>query len=254
MNKERREQSPESALEYSAEEIVAEAERRVKEHQNSVAKRRTLLGVNRLVFWLAKHWLALFNTLIGLYIGLPILAPVLMYYGYVQFAQPIYILYRALCHQYPIRSWFLFGMRSNYTADSGLLALEVQKSREFLGNAQLGYKIAFCQRDVAIYGTMFLAGLSYILLRRRWKLPALPLWAYFVFGILPMGLDGGYQLLTNLIAWIRPEWITPYETTPLLRTITGALFGLGSIATIYPLMNEFFEDTKKLLAARYNWS
>ncbi|MCD4739482.1 MAG: DUF2085 domain-containing protein [Anaerolineae bacterium] len=253
MNEERAERPPASSHDLSPTEIAAEAERRVREHQQSDPQRRAQLRLNRVVFSLSKHWLALFNTLAGLYAGLPILAPVLMHYGYPRPAHLIYAFYTHLCHQYPIRSWFLFGMRPHYTVESGLLAVEVQKSYQFLGDANLGYKIAFCQRDVAIYGMMFLAGLLYVLLRHRWKIPALPLWAYLLFGLLPMGLDGGYQLLANFITWLKPGWITPHETTPVLRTLTGALFGLSSIGVTYPLMEEFFEDTKNLLAARYNW-
>ncbi len=253
MNKEHAELPPASSPDLSPAEIVAEAERRVSEHQKSNSQRRARLRLNRIVFSLSKHWLALFNTLVGLYVGFPILAPVLMHYGYTHQAHLIYAFYTHLCHQYPIRSWFLFGMRPHYTVESGLLAAEVQKAYQFLGDANLGYKIAFCQRDVAIYGTIFLAGLLYVLLRRRWKIPALPIWVYLLFGLLPMGLDGGYQLLTSLVAWVKPGWITPHETTPLLRTLTGALFGLSSTGVIYPLMEEFFEDTKNLLAARYNW-
>jgi hypothetical protein len=36
---------------------------------------------NRIVLWIARHWLAIFNTGWGLYTILPFLAPLLMHWG-----------------------------------------------------------------------------------------------------------------------------------------------------------------------------
>lgn len=248
----------------TAEEILAEAKRRMAQREQSgdghegeetsPTKRRTVLFLNRMIFWLAKHWLAVFNFALLIYVGLPFLAPVLLYTGNEGAANALYRLYNNLCHQYPIRSWFLFGAQAAYRPGGTLLPDAAHKDPFFLGSPELGYKVAFCQRDVAIYASMVLGGLIFSLIRERWDVPPLPVWAYLVFGILPMGLDGGYQLFSQLVASIRPGLLPIYESGPLARTVTGALFGLASIALVYPGIDEFFDDIQERLASRYPWS
>ncbi len=244
----------------TSDEIIAEAQRRMSVKQEGPetpvsGEQKATRQANRVVYWLARHWLATFNTLIGIFVLGAFLAPILMQSGAGGPAALLYRLYGPpVCHQYPVRSWFLFGEEAAYPEESPLLPDEVEKHREFVGDEQLGYKVGFCQRDVAIYSTMLLAGLLFGIVRRFRKVPPLPLWALIVFGILPMGLDGGYQLLTNLLAYIRPGLISAHETTPFLRTLTGALFGFTTIAFAYPNFEEFFNETKSLLAERYNWS
>ncbi len=241
----------------AAEEIVAEAQRRVASRTESLelagGQRQAVRSLNRGVFWLTKHWLAIFNLLMGLYIGGAILAPVLMQLEQTGVANFLYSFYRLFCHQYPQRSWFLFGEKVAYSLETVLLRPAMEPSSFFLGNASVGYKIALCQRDVAIYGSLFLGGVVYALLEKRWDVPPLPIWAYLVFGVLPMGIDGGYQLLTKVLSMIWPTAVTAHETTPFLRTLTGLLFGLGSVGVAYPRMAGYFEETRQLLAERYGW-
>ncbi|MGC9397875.1 MAG: DUF2085 domain-containing protein [Anaerolineae bacterium] len=248
--------------EPTAEEILAEAQRRIteREHGNgresnaeAPFRRRTVQLLNRMVFWLSKHWIAVFNLALLLYVGLPFLAPTLLVAGYENAANALYGAYNHVCHQYPIRSWFLFGAQAAYRPGEALLPEVYHKAPRFLGSPTLGYKVAFCQRDVAIYGSMVLGGLIFGVLRKRRHLPSLPVWAYLVFGLLPMGLDGGYQLLSQLAAMVKPGLLPVYESGPIARTITGALFGLCSIALVYPGINDFFEDIQARLASRYHW-
>jgi uncharacterized membrane protein len=236
--------------EPSAEDIIAEAQRRVASRADTPeldeGDREVVLSLNRGVFWLAKHWLAVFNLLMGLYIGGALLAPVLMQLGQTVAAESLYTFYRLFCHQYPQRSWFLFGEQVAYSLETVVMRPDMEPSGFFLGNAVAGYKIAVCQRDVAIYGSLFLGGIVYALLKKRWDVPPLPIWAY-------MGIDGGYQLLTKVLSMIWPASVTAHETTPFLRTLTGLLFGLGSVAVAYPRMAGYFEETWQLLAERYGW-
>ena len=67
------------------------------------------VSADRLSVWLSGHWLALINVALAIYIGLPFLAPVLDKLGHPFAAQIIYSTYRALCHELPQRSYFLFG-------------------------------------------------------------------------------------------------------------------------------------------------
>lgn len=82
-----------------------------------------------------------------------------------------------------------------------------------------GYQMAYCQRNTAIYTTMLAAGLLYG--RGRRSAPGLPLWLWALLA-LPMVLDGGAATLG-----LR-------DSTPLLRTLTGALFGAATVWLAYP--------------------
>lgn len=252
----------------NAEDILAEAQRRISERGaespprppkaaptgNPAAQERQLRRANRAVFWLSKHWLALFNGFLAVFTLLAFLAPVLMHAGHEGSAIVIHRLYDPFCHQYPFRSWFLFGPQAAYPTDGMLSPTEMLATGNFLGNAAVGFKTALCQRCVAIYGMMALAGMLYSLLRRRAVPKALPIWAYIAFGLVPMGLDGGIQWLTYVLHWLLPGVLTlPHETTPFLRTLTGGLFGALSAAVLYPQMQLFFDETYETLAARYGW-
>ena len=202
---------------------------------------------------LARHWLAVFNVLVGLFLGGALLPPVLLKLGYSGAANVLYAIYRPLCHQYPFRSWFLFGSQYAYPLTAPVRVSEMDTLRSFIGDAHAGYKMALCQRDIAIYGAMLLAGLIYGVLRRRRSIEPWPMWRYFAFGILPMMLDGGIQWISYAVWLSLPILVrTPFETTPLMRTLTGALFGLGIVAAAYPYLNEYFEDVRRVLREKYN--
>jgi len=225
----------------SVEEILEEAERRRAVRR----KAQPLSTPDRLVVWIARRWLFLFNLAAFLYVGLPFLAPLLMHVGAETPAQVIYAMYKPLCHQLPYRSWYLFGEQPAYTYEE--LARRVGEEElvphGLIGNPDLGYKVALCQRDTAVYGSILLVGLAYGL-SRRW--PPLPLWAYILFGVVPIGLDGGVQLLTYILAYLAPGFpLEPMESTPLRRTVTGALFGLATAWFVYPRLEEVASDILK---------
>lgn len=254
---------PASSNEAKVEEIIAEVERRraaARQVEGSRA-RRVVWAVDRCVFWLTGHWAAVLNMAVFIYVGLPFLAPILMLYGYESSARLIHLVYRPLCHQLPQRSWFLFGPQATYTLTE-LLSLVGQEamprpwSGAFIGNAQVGYKVALCQRDTAIYGAIFLAGVAYSVLRRRFAIRPLPWWAYVVFGVLPMVVDGGYQWLSYIVAalWPANQLIQPHETTPLLRVVTGALFGLATVWLAYPYVEMTMREIRDSLHQRFGWS
>ena len=199
---------------------------------------------NGLVVGIARHWLAFFNIAWGLYVGLPLLAPALMYVGATFPAQLIYSLYSLLCHQLPDHSYFLFGnsivplkpelVSAGMAASGGLFA-----ERSFIGNAEIGYKVAFCQRDVAIYGSIFLGGLLFALIRNRIGPINLKWYALF---LVPIAIDG----FTQLLGWRESSW--------WLRTLTGVIFGAGSVWLAYPFlqsaMDEVVESEMSRMALR----
>ena len=239
----------------AAEDILNEAQRRLRERtpQRAVTQQVWADRLNRGVFWLARHWLAVFNALTALFLGGALLPPVLLKLGLSGVADVLYAIYRPLCHQYPFRSWFLFGPQLAYPLTEPISVREMNTIRGFVGDAHVGYKMAICQRDIAIYGAMLLAGLIYGVLRHRRSIQPWPMWRYFAFGILPMMLDGGIQWISFAVWLYLPILVkVPFETTPLMRTLTGALFGLGIVAAAYPYLNEYFEDVRRFLQQKYS--
>lgn len=200
----------------------------------------------------ARRWLTIFNSLVGLYVVLPILAPSLMSVGLERPARLIYTLYSPMCHQMAFRSFFLFGEQAAYPRElagvahitpfeayahtlpefEGIPADDwvsfFAAARRFVGNMEMGYKLALCERDIAIFGALLVGGLAYGVARRRWNITALPIVWFAIIGMGPIALDGFSQLLGYYgltIPWIA-EYIPLRESTPFLRTATGAWFGL----------------------------
>lgn len=217
------------------------------------------IRINRGVLFFARHWVGVFNLLVLLYVGIPFAAPALMEAGATTPARLIYKLYSPLCHQYAFRSWFLFGestaypleranpSTTSYEAATGLPPDDYVTARNFIGNEQVGYKVAFCERDVAIYGGILVAGLIFALARRRLRPLPIPIW--FVFGILPIAIDGVSQLFAGAPLPLLSQ-IPARESTPALRTATGFLFGLMNVWMAYPYVEESMQDTRVLLVSK----
>lgn len=228
------------------------------------ARRRRVRGaqispIDRVMYWVTRHYLLVFNLLVFVYVGLPFLAPVLMKVGATRPARAIYFVYGGVCHQLAFRSWFLFGEQPAYPRTAaqvdgltpfgpatGLNEDDLWGARRFIGNPRLGYKVAFCERDVAIYAAILLFGLLYAATRQR--LRPLPWYLWLALGVFPIGLDGFSQLLSQ-----PPFHLWPFyrESTPLLRTLTGAAFGFTTAWFGYPFLREAMEDTRRLLAAKF---
>jgi uncharacterized membrane protein len=220
-------------------------------------QRTFVLTTQRFVYWLSRHWLALANLFIFLYVGLTFTAPVFMNIGWTGPARAIYTIYKPLCHQLSFRSWFLFGERhvyprAEYEQYFGLTETDwpdlFAHARDFTGDETLGYKVAFCQRDIAIYAALLLGGISYAFLRKR-GVHAMPFWLFILLGVLPMGLDGGSQFVSLVIPGFPAR-----ESVWQLRVITGALFGLSIAWLAYPYIQEGMDETKEILAQRYGWN
>jgi len=196
---------------------------------------------------MSRHWLAVINLALIVYLGLPFLAPVLEKNGHPAPANLIYTAYRALCHELPQRSYFLYGEQPVYSLQE--LADRVGEENlpfypwpnAFVGNEQVGYKVALCQRDLAIYGMLLLSGLVFSVVRTRAR--PLPFWAYVALGIVPIGLDGGSQFVSYVVPALAPAMdVFPRESTWWLRTLTGALFGWATAWLAFPHMQMAFAE------------
>lgn len=217
-----------------------------------------MTAAERISLWITRHYLAVFNLFILLYVGLPFLAPVLMKNNLPAPARLIYGGYSFMCHQLAFRSVFLFGEQSiyprataevddlvTYEAATGNNPEDLFVAREFIGNDSVGYKVALCERDIAIYFGIFAFGLLFALTGR--KIPPLPWYLWIVIGMVPIGLDGFTQLLSQLgIPFINA--VIPYrESTPTLRYLTGFLFGVSTAWFGYPLVESSMRDTRQIL-------
>lgn len=220
--------------------------------------RNLVVSVDRAILWVSRRWLLVFSVLVGTYVGLPFLAPVLMHLNFTGPATIIYRLYSPFCHQFAYRSWFFFGDQPFYMAPQfqALTGIDPYTTagrlaaRAFYGNESMGYKVAYCERDVAIYFGILLAGLIYGIVRARGvRVRPLHWLLYGLIGIGPIALDGFSQLLAQ------PPFSLPFlpfrESTPFLRTLTGFLFGVMNVWLAYPYVEESMEDIKAELSAKF---
>jgi uncharacterized membrane protein len=161
---------------------------------------------------------------------LPFLAPYLMHSGHMQAGYWLYRLYSPLCHQLPERSFFLFGPKWTYSLAELVRRMGPDVPLRYVGDATVGFKTTVCQRDIATYLAMWVAGLAFVLLRHR--LRTLPL-KLFVLLCLPIAVDGFGQLLTL------------WDSTPLSRTVSGALFGLACIWLAFPAIESGMKDLQR---------
>lgn len=238
----------------------------------SPRQRALVIAADRLILGLTRHWLLVFNLVIGVYIGLPWLAPALMHVGYSSAGQAIYSFYGTQCHQLPQRSFFLFGPKSMVSL------AEIQAGwydttnpavlRQFIGGAEWGWKVAWSDRMVSMYGSLLAAGLLFGLVRRN--LRQLPVWGLILF-LLPMALDGGTHLVSDLAgigqgfrasnAWLAaltgnslPAWFYAGDAlgsfNSWLRFVTGLLFGIGVVWFAYPHLETYMRETRVTLETK----
>ncbi len=239
-------------------------------------RRSVVIALDKMILGFARHWVAVISLVVALYAGIPFLAPVAMHTGQTGLAMAIYRFYGVSCHQFAFRSWFLYGPQTIYpreraglpvgsfesyarnepyfdNVDVGALdAGLIFAAKQFVGSPRMGWKVAFCQRDVAIYASIALFGLVYIALNRLGvKVPYLPLWAYLLIAIAPVGLDGFSQFFANPpFNGLGLPFYPIRESTPFLRVLTGAMFGIGNAWLAYPYVSDSMQETIALVETK----
>ncbi len=230
---------------------------------------KIVLAIDRLALDLAQHWLAYASFFLGLFVLTPFLAPILTAMGWTGPADAIYLFYSLVCHQLPERSFFLFGHKASYSL------AEIQNIwpydnvltlRQFIGNPVVGWKVAWSDRMVALYGSWWLGGLLYALVRRR--LPRLSPLAWLLLAIVPMGADGFSHVINDTVAGISGTgfrdtnaWLQflTGNTLPaafyagdalgsfnnLARLVTGTLTGLLTVWLVYPFVDVAMKDVER---------
>lgn len=238
----------------------------IGESRVSPNTRRILRTVDHGTLWLARHWLGLFLAGYGAWVLLPFLSPVLMQAGATGAGDALYFVYSFFCHQLPERSLFFFGPKPMYSlAEIGRVwsTENAMVLRQFVGNPEMGWKMAWSDRMISTYGGVWVGGLLYALLRRR--SPRLSLVAWLVLGILPLGLDGASHMLNDVLAGTTGlgfrdtnAWLAALTGYALpasfymgdalgsfnswMRWITGLLFGLTTVFAVFPLVEPAMQD------------
>jgi uncharacterized membrane protein len=182
-------------------------------------EQRAAHQIDALLGLIGRRWLGTLNVLVALFVLGAIAAPLLAASGATMLADPIYTVYHAACHQWAFRSFFFFGAQAVYSPDQ-LVALNVDPYT-FVGSSATGWKMAFCERDLAIYVSLLVFGLLYATRWRPRGLHGMPFLLYIVAAA-PLAVDG----VTQLFGWRESTWE--------LRVLTGVLFGLASGWLFYP--------------------
>ena len=211
--------------------------------------------------WFSRRYMLVFNLVVVFYLGMSFLAPVMMQAGFETPARWIYRVYSLVCHQLAFRSFFLFGEQLYYPRSQaglqdiltytqatgnaeGHAAADLLAARSFVGNDQVGYKIALCQRDIAIYAGILIFGLLFSLSGLR--LPPIPWYLWIVFGLVPIAIDGFSQIISQPPL----SFIPMRESTPLMRVLTGFLFGFTTAWFGYPIVEESMRESRNLYQSR----
>lgn len=228
----------------------------------------------RISHWAARHWLWMFSVGWGVVVGLPFLAPVFMQVGWPTAGRAIYTLYSFFCHQLPQRSFFLFGPKPMFSLADLQAFLQSTADpivlRQFIGNDQLGWKVAWSDRMVSMYTAMLpVSWIWYIFRKHLGELPTVG----FALLLLPMGLDGGSHLLSDLAGlgqgfrdsntWLAdltgsvfPAWFYAGDAwgsfNSIMRIGTGVLFAIGVVWFIFPYLEEAFLKIRTGYETRFN--
>lgn len=205
---------------------------------------------------LSRHWFAAFLLFYGLWVFTPFLAPVFMRLGWEGAGKAVYFLYSFFCHQLPERSLFFFGQKTMYPlAEIQAVWQNTQNPlilRQFIGNEAMGWKVAWSDRMISFYTSVWFFALAWYPLRRKVNL--LSWWAFGLL-LLPMALDGGTHLISDLAgigqgfrdtnAWLAVLTQNRFPATfyagdalgsfnSLMRFFSGLLAGLGLVWLALP--------------------
>lgn len=218
--------------------------------QNQPLKSQSISG------WFAQHWFMTFLIVYGIWVFAPLLAPVFMQMNWTGAGRAMYFLYSFFCHQLPERSFFLFGEKSMYSLREIQTAWQNTVNpmilRQFIGNETMGWKIAWSDRMISFYTSVWLFAVIWYPFRRRFK----PLsWWGLMLLLLPITLDGLMHAVSDLAGigqgfrdtntWLAVLTNNRFPTTfyagdalgsfnSLMRFITGLLAGLGIVWIAFP--------------------
>jgi len=230
----------------------------------------------RATYWTLHNWISLFIVFFGLFNGLPLLAPLAAKLGLESLANAIYLMYVPFCHQMAQRSFFLFGPQAMYSPEQLPLALTPDLSanmlalKQFAGNAVIGWKVAWSDRMVYMYGATWFSAVIYAIISKRHSVKRLSV-VVFALLMLPMALDGTTHLLSDLGAGgflggfrYTNDWLLMLTSGSLqdwfyrgdafgsfnswMRLISGLGFGIALVWLAFPVIEEAMDQNRRMLA------
>lgn len=228
-------------------------------------------------YFLMRYWLTILIVVLGIINLLPFIAPLLMQFGLNGPAELIYMLYTPLCHQMAQRSFFLFGKEVMYTPQefpillSGDLVQDMFALKAFTGNELLGWKVAWSDRMVYMYGMTWIALIFYHKFRTRFQIKRINL-VFFVILLLPMAVDGLSHVISDFQGGLfegfryQNNWLThlTYNVLPQsfyvgdsfgtfnswMRLISGIGFGIGVVWLIIPIIDKSITRDTKIIGRK----
>jgi uncharacterized membrane protein len=208
--------------------------------------------------WFSDPWFGTFLVIYGIWVFMPFLAPVFMHIGWTGAGKAIYFIYSFFCHQLPERSFFLFGQRSMYSLSEIRAAwqdtINPMVLRQFIGNETMGWKVAWSDRMISFYTSVWLFAVIWFPIRRKFK--SLSWWGLALL-FLPIIMDGGTHAISDLAGigqgfrdtnvWLAMLTNNALPASfyagdalgsfnSLLRFITGLLAGLAIGWLIFPYL------------------
>lgn len=173
-----------------------------------------------------------FTIFFAIFLGISFLTPLLSFENNVE---PVYSALAFTCHQKMSRSFCLFKdvqgaiKIENCLETEGkyIASIEDRVQIKSIKNGLVGYKVPICARDVGLYGGMLLSALIYPKIRKLKEVRVYPP-IFFVLALVPMGIDGTVQLISEFgfLPFV-------YESTNAMRLATGLI--AGAVATFYAL-------------------
>lgn len=223
--------------------------------------------------WIGTHGIESFLIVYGIWVFLPYFAPLFMQIGWTGAGKAIYFIYSFFCHQLPERSFFWFGEKTMYSLSEIQTAwqdtINPMILRQFIGNETMGWKIAWSDRMISLYTSVWLFAAIWYPFRRKIK----PIsWWGFILLLIPITIDGGTHMISDFAGIGQGfrdtnQWLAALTNNALpvtfyagdalgsfnsiMRFITGILAGLGIVWIAFPYIFQTQAYNQKLDEKEY---
>jgi len=223
--------------------------------------------------WIGTHAFESFLIIYGIWVFLPYFAPLFMQIGWTGAGKAIYFIYSFFCHQLPERSFFWFGEKTMYSLSEFQTAwqdtINPMILRQFVGNETMGWKIAWSDRMISFYTSVWLFAAIWYPFRRKIK----PIsWWGFILLLIPIAIDGGTHMISDFAGIGQGfrdtnQWLVALTNNALpvtfyagdalgsfnsiMRFITGILAGLGIVWIAFPYIFQTQAYNQKLDEKEY---
>ena len=223
--------------------------------------------------WIGTHGIESFLIVYGIWVFLPYFAPLFMQIGWTGAGKAIYFIYSFFCHQLPERSFFWFGEKTMYSLSEIQTAwqdtINPMILRQFIGNETMGWKIAWSDRMISLYTSVWLFAAIWYPFRRKIK----PIsWWGFILLLIPIAIDGGTHMISDFAGIGQGfrdtnQWLAALTNNALpvtfyagdalgsfnsiMRFITGILAGLGIVWIAFPYIFQTQAYNQKLDEKEY---